>query len=156
QLSGVDTESILAQASREDNTGNRIRRVRQMLFERLGVEGEGEFEQRYEFLWRNTKRTCNVLFRNVRDLRDSSFENDRESDWKLIIDFPFDEPPHGPRDDLSKIQTFRDSHPDGAKTLCWIPSFFSVDAQNDLGLLVVLEHILTGERFSQYAGQLSP
>ena len=41
QLSGVDTESIISQAAREDNHGNRIRRVRQMLFEQIGVEGEG-------------------------------------------------------------------------------------------------------------------
>ncbi|HEX6985894.1 MAG TPA: phage resistance protein, partial [Planctomycetaceae bacterium] len=75
QLSGVDTEGILAQAAWEDNPGNRIRRVRQMLFERLGVEGEGEFEQRYEWLWRNTKRGCVVLFKNVRELGDASLEN---------------------------------------------------------------------------------
>ena len=58
QLSGVDTESIIEQARREDNQGNRIRRVRQMLFEQLGIEGEGEFEQYHEFWWRNTKRSC--------------------------------------------------------------------------------------------------
>ena len=34
-----------------------------------------------------------------------------DSDWKLIIDFPFDEPGHGPRDDLSKIQEFMQSLP---------------------------------------------
>ena len=48
------------------------------------------------------------------------------------------------------------SHPDGAKTLCWMPSFLSVDAQKDLGMLVILEHILTGERFAQYSNHLSP
>ena len=37
-----------------------------------------------------------------------------------------------------------------------MPSFFSNDAQKDLGLLVILEHILTGERFGQYANHLSP
>ena len=155
QLSGVDTESIIKQAEREDNQGNRIRRVRQMLFEQLGIEGEGEFEQYHDFMWRNTRRSCTVLFKNIRELPDTSLENDDEQ-WKLIIDFPFDEPGHGPRDDLSKVQTFADSHVDGAKTLCWIPGFFSADAQKDLGTLVILEHILTGERFSQYSNHLSP
>ncbi len=210
QLSGVDTESILAQAKGEDSQGNRVRRVRQMLFEQLGIAGEGEFEQFHEFLWRNTKRDCRVLFRNVRELPPSSFENSEDS-WKLVIDFPFDEPGYGPRDDLSKLQSFRQSQvvprveprplgsgrsenqtplPDGhgserrgveprplgsgvseriaplphgrgsgnrqAKTLCWIPAFFSEDAQRDLGMLVILEHILTGERFGQYSTQLSP
>jgi hypothetical protein len=155
QLSGVDTESIIEQARREDNQGNRIRRVRQMLYEQLGIQGEGEFEQYHEFWWRNTKRSCTVLFRNIRELPDSSLENTDES-WKLVIDFPFDEAGYGPRDDLSVVQRFSSSHRDGAKTLCWIPSFLSADAQKDLGMLVILEHILTGERFLQYANHLSP
>lgn len=155
QLSGVDTESIIEQARREDNQGNRIRRVRQMLFEQLGIQGEGEFEQFHEFWWRNTKRNCKVLFKNIRELPPSSLENS-DNDWKLIIDFPFDEPGHGPRDDLSKIQQFLHDQPEGGKTICWVPSFFSAEAQKDLGMLVILEHILTGERFGQYSNHLSP
>ena len=155
QLSGVDTESIIEQARREDNQGNRVRRVRQMLYDQLGIEGEGEFEQYHEFWWRNTKRRSTVLFRNIRELPDSSLEN-AEDGWKLVIDFPFDEAGYGPRDDLSTIQRFMQSHRDGAKTLCWMPSFLSIDAQKDLGMLVILEHILTGERFLQYSNHLSP
>ena len=155
QLSGVDTESIIEQARREDNQGNRIRRVRQMLFDQLGIQGEGEFEQFHEFWWRNTKRSCVVLFKNIRELPDSSLENPEES-WKIVIDFPFDEAGHGPRDDLSTLQRFIQSRSDGAKTLCWVPSFFSNDAQKDLGMLVILEHILAGERFGQYSSHLSP
>lgn len=155
QLSGVDTEGIIQAASREDNQGNRIRRVRQMLFEQLGVEGEGDFEQFHDFLWRNTKRTCSVMFKNVRDLPDASLENADES-WKLVIDFPFDEQGHGPRDDLGRLQKFQQTHPAGSKTLCWVPAFLSDEALKDLGMLVILEHILTGERFSQYATHLAP
>src|SRR6266446_4868938 len=155
QLSGVDTETLIEQARREDNQGNRIRRVRQMLFEQLGIAGELEFEQSHDFLWRQTRRSCIVLFRNIRELPDTSLENADER-WKLIIDYPFDEAGHGPRDDLSRLQAFRHAYPGGAKTLCWIPAFFSVEAQKDLGMLVILEHILTGERFAQYANHLSP
>jgi hypothetical protein len=155
QLSGVDTESIIKQAEREDNHGNRIRRVRQMIFEQVGIQGEGQFEHYYPFEWKNTRRTCVVLFRNIRELTDSSIENTVD-DWKLIIDFPFDEQGRGPRDDLSRIQAFKDTHPAGSKTICWVPAFFSRDAQKDLGLLVILEHILTGERFNQYSNHLSP
>jgi len=97
QLSGVDTETIIEQARREDNQGNRIRRVRQMLFEQLGIGGELEFEQSHDFLWRQTRRSCIVLFRNIRELPDTSLENADER-WKLIIDYPFDEAGHGPRD----------------------------------------------------------
>jgi hypothetical protein len=155
RLSGVDTESIIKQAEGEDRQGNRIQRVRQMLFEQVGVQREGEFEQSYELFWKNTKRSCIVLFKNIRELPDSSLENDGD-EWKLIIDFPFDEAGHGPKDDLSKLQAFKDSHARGAKTIGWVPAFFSQDAQKDLGTLVILEHILTGERYAGYSNHLSP
>lgn len=156
QLSGVDTASIIEQARQSvDNQGNRIRRVRQMLFEQLGISGEAEFEQYHDFWWRNTKRSCSVLFRNIRELPPSSLENS-DSDWKLVVDFPFDEPGHGPRDDLSKIQEFLKSQPEGGRTICWVPSFFSEESLTDLGVLVALEHILTGERFGQFTSHLSP
>ncbi|WLD15127.1 phage resistance protein [Planctellipticum variicoloris] len=155
QLSGVDVEAIIAQARREDNQGNRIRRVRQMLFDQLGVTGDGEFEQFHEFLWRNTPRRAEILFKNIRELPASSLQNSSD-DWKLVIDFPFDEAGRTPRDDLSVLQNFLQSHPEGTKTLCWVPSFFSADAQKDLGMLVILEYVLTGERFGQFATHLSP
>lgn len=155
QLSGVDTEGIIKQAEREDNQGNRIRRVRQMLFEQLGISGEDEFQQHHDFTWKNTNRTCIILFKNIRELPDTSLENTDDS-WKLVIDFPFDEAGHGPKDDISKLQAFKSAHPGGTKTLCWIPQFFSDEARKDLGLLVILEHILTGERFNQYSNHLSP
>ena len=155
QLTGVDTESIIEQARREDNLGNRIRRVRQMLFEQLGIAGEGEFELYHEFAWRNTKRSCVVLFKNVRELLDESLEAS-EQEWKLVIDFPFDEEGFGPRDDLGRLQEFRLAHPEGTRTLVWLPSFLSPEAEKDLGMLVILEHALSGEWFGKYSSHLSP
>jgi hypothetical protein len=155
QLTGVDVESIIEQARREDNQGNRIRRVRQMLFEQLGIEDREDFSPTHDFFWRGTKRACSIIFNNIRNLPDASLQADGE-DWQLLIDFPFDEPGHGPRDDLSRMEAFREKHPDGSRTLAWIPSFFSTDAQKDLGTVVILEHILTGERFGAYSAHLSP
>jgi hypothetical protein len=154
QLTGVDTEPILAKARGEDSVGNRRRRVRQMLFEQFGIEDADQFFLTLPFRWRNTDRACEIVFANVRDLPDPSLE---ASDyWRVVIDVPFDEAGHGPRDDLGRLQQFRHSHPNGTRTLSWVPNFFSEDAQRDLGLLVVLEHILAGERFTSYASDLSP
>jgi hypothetical protein len=154
QLTGVDTEAILAKARGEDSTGNRKRRVRQMLFEGLGVQDADQFFLTLPFRWRNTERACEVVFANVRDLPDASLE--AGDGWRVVIDIPFDEPGHGPRDDLGRLQQFRQSHPHGTRTLAWVPNFFSPDALKDLGLLVVLEHVLAGERFAGYASHLSP
>lgn len=153
QLSGVDTESIMEQARREDNPGNRQRLVRQMLFEQLGIEDRDEFFLTHEFTWRHTERLCEIIFGNVRTLPKSSLEASG-SDWKLVVDFPFDETGCTPQHDLEELEKFRQAHPSGSRTICWIPSFFKPSAQRDLGNLVVLEHILTGERFGSYSSHL--
>jgi hypothetical protein len=38
----------------------------------------------------------------------------------------------------------------------WLPAFFSETARRDLSRLVIIDHILTGERFNGYASFLSP
>ena len=154
QLSGVDTDTILKQAEREDNRGNRVRLIRDMVFAQLKIQGEDQLEQHHEFIWRNTKRSCVVVFANVRELPQGSMEN-LDDRWKLIIDYPFDERTFSPRDDRAQCKTFKESHPEGAKTMVWIPSFFSEEANKELGTLLILEHVLTGERFVGYANHLS-
>lgn len=155
QLSGVDTEGILAQAASEDNAGNRIRKLKQLAFERLGISGEDDFGLEHNFEWRATKRVCDVVCANVRELSDDSLKNDSDR-WRLIIDYPFDpDPAHTARSDLATIEKFRSRNPAGARTLVWIPSFFGQQAQKDLGRLVVLDHVLTGARFDGYASRLS-
>ncbi|MEB3288487.1 MAG: hypothetical protein VKI82_01150 [Leptolyngbya sp.] len=154
QLTGVDTDSILRQAEGMDNRGNRIRLVRSMVFDQLGLSGD-DTECPYEFVWKNTKRSCVVLFLNIRE-SEAYLPNLEPDRWKLIIDFPFDEGTHGPRSDLACIQGYLSAYPEGTKTLCWIPQFFSEEVKADLGKLVVLEHILTGDRLATYTTQLSP
>jgi hypothetical protein len=155
KLSGVDTDSIIQQAEREDTQGNRVRLLRSMIFSQVGIQGDDEFEQYYDYTWKQTKRNCLVLFKNIRELSPASLENSGDR-WRIIIDYPFDEASYGPRDDISKLNNFLATNESGSKTCCWIPAFFSPEAQKDLGRLVTLEHILTGERFSQYATHLSP
>ncbi|WOD37278.1 hypothetical protein [Nodosilinea sp. E11] len=154
QLTGVDTDSILRQAEGIDNRGNRIRLVRSMVFAQIGISGD-ETECTYDFVWKNTKRSCVVLFMNIRE-SEAYLPNLLEDRWKLIIDFPFDEGNHGPSSDWACIQNYLSAYPEGTQTLCWIPQFFSADVKNDLGKLVILEHILTGDRIADYTAQLSP
>lgn len=154
QLTGVDTESILEQARTVDNPGNRILKIKELLFGQLGIPQEDQLFLRHDFKWRATRRSCEVLVANVRELTDESMEA-RGDDWKVIIDYPFDEG-HGPKDDISKIETYRAKQKPPSRTLLWIPSFLSRQAQKDLGTLVVLDHILTGERFTSYVTHLAP
>ena len=157
QLTDVDTDRIIEQAQAEDNDGNRRRKIRELLFEEFGLPKE-EAQQlfyRYRFRWRGTDRECELQYANVREQAFDTFKNKAEQ-WRVIIDFPFDQPPHGPRSDLSRLQQFRNENEEGFRTLVWIPSFLNHDALKELGRLVILDHILTGERFDQYVSHLSP
>lgn len=154
QLSGVDTDSILVKAHREDNHGNRVGKVRELLFEALGLSLRDDLwqEQTHELVWRGTRRSFDVLYGNVRELSTEALKA-REGRLKVVVDFPFDPEERSPNDDLSRLANFREE--ESSRTLCWLPSFFSRDALADLGKLVKLDHILAGERFRDYASHLS-
>ena len=155
RISGVDTQSILDQVQNEDNHGNRLRLVRTLLIEGLNVRQEGEQELTHPFWYRHTARQATLLFRNIRELPPSSLENS-EPDWKVIIDFPFDEEGHTPDEDKRVMRQFLDQHKSGARTLCWMPSFLGVQALQELGTLVRLRNILaSGDKFESLATHLS-
>ena len=156
QITGIDTESIIKQAQTEDNAGNRRRKIRELLLEQLEIRGQNELFQSYNFNWRATARSCEIIFGNIRDqseLPDSSFKNDGDR-WRVIVDFPFDNEAHGPTDDLARLQKLEQK--DSSLVLAWIPSFLSQQVQKDLGKLAVLDHILTGERINDYVTHLAP
>ena len=155
QLSGVDTESILKAAQQEDNLGNQIRMVKAILFEELEIaEPDGLFLT-YGFPWRNTERECEFIYGNVRTLGEVSFAPSGSS-WKVIVDYPLDEDNRTTRDDISRLQVYQQANPKGMRTLVWLPAFFSAPARRDLSQLVVIDHVLAGERFESYARALSP
>lgn len=155
QLAGVDVESILERARGEDNTGNRRRKIRDMLYDEMGISDAGGLFQVHDFTWRGTRRRAETVYGNVRELADDQFASRGEA-WRVVIDFPFDpEPNHTPHDDLARVEQVKQRATPG-RTLVWIPSFLSQAAQRDLGTLVVLDHILTGERFASYASHLAP
>jgi hypothetical protein len=152
QLSGVDTEGIIEAARVYDNPGNRQYRLRQMLFKSLGVPEQDEMYISHTFWWRGSKRTCDVLFTNVRSLPDESLRSG--DDWKLIVDFPFDSEGHSPVEDLDRINKFRDKG-ERHRSLVWLPSFFSPRTQAHLGTLVIIDRLLLGTNLDQYAQHLS-
>jgi hypothetical protein len=80
-----------------------------------------------------------------------------DHDWRLIVDFPFDQPGFGPKDDEQVLVDFRDSE-GGSWTLVWLPSFSSKAVQDTLGELVVLGHVLDSGKstLQTYVGHLSP
>jgi len=153
QLAEVDTDSILESAQIQDNPSNRQRKLRTMLFDAMGVDAEDKLIFFHDFTWRGTKRQCELSFYNVRDAALSGFENEDEN-WKLVIDFPFDSQGHSPQDDLAKLEEFRQTGR-SARTLAWIPEFFSREMQAELGKLVVIDYLLLADNLSQHTKHLS-
>ena len=156
QLTDVDTDRIIEQASAEDNDGNRRRKIRELLFGQFGlaVDMAQDLFTKYRFRWRGTDRECELQFGNIRELADDVLKNQTD-EWRIVIDFPFDPENRPPMDDLARLRKFRDDYEEGSRTIAWAPSFLSQEALRELGRFVILEHVLTGERFNQYSGHLS-
>ncbi len=155
QLSDVDTDEIIRRASAQDSFGNRVRMIRTIVLqEALGIEDTSLFDHDHTFEWRGIKRKATLIFGNVREMSMEQLANPN-GDWKLLIDFPFDRENFTPRADLTNLDTFRTTR-GATQTLAWIPAFFSQRTFDDLGRLAILDHILGGDRFDQYAAHLSP
>ena len=153
QLLDVDVDAVIESATIQDSPPNRQRKLRQLLFEAMGIADRDGVTVDHEFIWRGTRRECTVSFFNVRDAVLSSFENEDKA-WKVIIDFPFDASGCAPRDDLSRLDEFR-SGERSARTLVWLPDFFSRQTQTELGRLVIVEYLLRGDNLEQHSKQLS-
>jgi len=72
----------------------------------------------------------------------------KRADVEIIIDYPFDEPGHTTRDDQGKLQMYSQSNPAGTRTLVLASSVLRVRGNARLEAVVIIEHVLTGERFS--------
>jgi hypothetical protein len=156
QLSGVDTSAILANAQHEDNFGNRREKLRQILCETLGLDDSDRLNRTilHSLKWRATDRDAELRFANVWEADDSTLRSDGDT-WRVVIDFPFDRDHNTPFADLDRLERFRVSNP-RAKTIVWLPSFYSAGLQTELGRFVILEFLLSNDdRLRQYSSHLS-
>jgi hypothetical protein len=158
QLTGVDFDAILAHVTQEDSHANRRRLIRDTLVAEIDAVATGSYAGEFtlDHVWRGQKRTVDVVFGNVRDKAALPVEALKASDgrWKLVVDFPFDDmDDRGPSDDIERIHALRQ---DGtvSDTIAWVPHFLTAQRLDDVGKLVQLEYLLTGDRFDQYSVNL--
>lgn len=155
QLEGVDLEPILNQARDADSDGARQRLIRDLLFEAMGVDKVADWGKDHKIKWRETWRLGHVRFGNVRTMGPEQLRCPESQEWRLIVDYPFDQPNHSPNEDLDALERFTE---DGGSswTLVWLPHFFSPAVSKLLGELVILDHILEhGESARRYVSHLS-
>jgi hypothetical protein len=154
-LLGIDLQPILATAADADKPGARKNTMRRLLFDALGVTADGTIVSTHQN-YCGTKRQGRVRYGNVREMDDSALTAVEGVEWQVILDYPFDERGHGPADDLARVEAYRDLHAGAERpnpSVVWLPTFFSREMENELGDLVVLEHILDGDT-NRYLGHL--
>lgn len=147
-LSGVDYDSILDRVRIEDNEQTRRELVRKLIADELGLPPDNLVGRTLSHVWRGRSRTVTVKFGNIRDdadVLDSDLIHS-DSEWRAVIDFPYDSGTHSPADDVARLRKLRESGR-SSNTVAWIPNFLSEARQADLGKLVLLEYLLTGNRF---------
>lgn len=155
QITDLELQPILDRAEAVDNPGNRIARMKTLLFAELGMQQQEELFFRYPFRWRGTDREAEVFFGNIREMSDDKLEAPGER-WKIVVDYPFDRDGHNLQEDIERLNQFR-SQPtvQDNRTICWLPSFLNFEAQKAIGKLVRLEHILEPNRFKTFVAHLS-
>lgn len=155
QLDGVDLQPIIANARNHDTEPMRRSRLRDLLFESLGLPTTDN-KVDHTHTYHGIKRVGLVRFSNVRLMGDSQLRCPSDMDWHLILDYPFDEGSHGPADDLAHIENYRQNNrTETDNTLIWLPTFFSKDMTKTLGDYVMLEAILASDQ-DHYLGHLRP
>ncbi|HET9619732.1 MAG TPA: hypothetical protein VFP84_00100 [Kofleriaceae bacterium] len=155
RLEGVDVGPILERAAHADTSGARTRVIRDLLFEALGLDKVVERGKDHKVDWRETWRHGYIHFGNVRTMGPEQLRCLDTHDWRLVIDYPFDDGNFGPNDDVEVLEKFREEGV-GSWTLVWLPSFFSDGIETLLGDLVRLEEILqTRDKAREYVHHLS-
>lgn len=156
QLEGVELGPILEQAGHVDTPGARQRVLRDLLFEAMGVESIQDWGKDHKFKdWRGTDRMGHIRFGNVRKMGPEALRCPDDHDWRLIVDYPFDDPGFGPHHDEEVLSGFIEET-GGSWTLVWLPSFFSHSINQMLGELVILDHILQSQSTTRgYVSHLS-
>lgn len=156
ELIGVDVDVVLQQAHGFDNAAGRRAMVKRLLWAEMGIDESGQYVDRADTVWRGSKRQIEVIFANIRDestTREDAFHPLEADGWRLIVDYPFDEPGFFPADDRNRIEGLKASI--APRTVCWLPGSFTTDRLNDLGRLVIIDAVLSGQRFDTYAATLN-
>lgn len=156
ELVGVDVDSVLNSARHFDNTGARKAMVKRLLWSELEITATDQYIDHAHLVWRGSRRSIEVVYGNVRDdtdIRDDAFHPFAPASWRVLVDYPFDDGTHGPADDRNRVQKLAARCQD--QVVCWIPAALTAERLADLGRLVMIDAVLSGQRFDSHAEHLS-
>ncbi|GAB2940458.1 hypothetical protein ACFMQL_14615 [Nonomuraea fastidiosa] len=163
ELTGIDVDTVIANAAVNNNPANRIALAKRLLMEELGIDhADGRLgADELRFVWRGSNRTAEVIFGNIADedeLLDHDLQPQVDGQWRIVVDLPFDENGYGPREDVNRLRSLGERQRERTRTIAWIPSHLSAQRMDEFKRLVIIDKALTDDnRFAtQYAAHLSP
>lgn len=160
-LVGADFGEILERAKGQVESPNRrFRTFYQVLLPLLGLQdqpgyGAGEDNDGvWDSSWRGTRRRGSLCLTNVRELPYERFRVREGGEFRLIIDYPWDEPGHTVEEDRQRTQNCRQAQGQ-SNTLVWLPRHFSEREIQTLHDLAASEFIGSEEGQARLLGSLS-
>ncbi|MYU55016.1 MULTISPECIES: BREX-2 system ATPase PglY [Streptomyces] len=167
ELTGVDIDSVIRNGREAfDKPRYRHDAAVELLrseFALTAAKGQGGFDtyDTLDFTWRGSKRRTEVVFANIADREetpDSTLTPTDAETWRLVVDLPWDEGEFGPREDLNRMNSFWERHPEVQHSLAWVPTHMTTTMYADFNRYVVIKRILnSGSDFdSRFAAHLGP
>ncbi|OON82074.1 BREX-2 system ATPase PglY [Streptomyces tsukubensis] len=150
ELTDIDLDSILANANTYTQTRFQRDLAERILRRQLDLGAQRLGYDELTFVWKGSPRTLEVNFANVRDkekVSDQNLKPATEGLWRIVVDYPFDDGPFSAREHANRIREIREqAGPDGpARTLAWLPSHLSQQAQDSFRRLTVIDNVLSDE-----------
>lgn len=140
-LDQVDVRSIVQRAREGVRVGPCQAALGALLFEALEIPGDHRRVVEHRLEWRGSRRSGELVFGNVRRMTAEQLRCPDDHDFRVIIDYPFDEKDYGPHHDIDALDEFTTKHT-GAWTLVWLPSFLSADSYRALEDMVAITTVL--------------
>lgn len=154
-LQGVNFGEILERArGRVMGQKNvRLRTFYKVLLPALKLK-EDELGEKHKVEWRRTDRRGSVDVENIRELPNAAFKVKPGGEYRIVIDYPWDEPGYSVADDEQRAADVRKR--DGTSlTACWLPRHFTATELAFLDDLAALEE-LTGKAQDDLLREFGP
>lgn len=130
-IQGVDFGEVLERArARTSGMTQRFNAFYEVMLDAVGQTTAGKpkpgFSARdgrsgtISITWRGTKRTGTLTFKNVREASYSDFKPLQGQEFRLLVDYPWDDPGHSVQEDRDRANQVRKS--EGTQpTIAWLP-----------------------------------
>lgn len=147
-LQGANLEEYMERARAKVSAHHvRLKVFSEILRGALGLTGakwEGQSSGPVEIEWRGTKRKGSLVIRNVREMSNAQFKPDEGELFRLVVDYPWDDPGHTVEADRVRAQQVRQRE-GRVPTVCWLPRHMTNHEIEDLTDYAAAQHLCSKE-----------